>query len=347
MRLLSSIKSVPQGRKLHELLTQEGINNELETLTNTDWGSEQYGDQSCTIWIVEEDQFESALKWLRIFEDNPEDLRLNPRGVVKETIEPELISSVPPMVKPQPIGFVTFYLIILCTVLFLWESMQSAEEQNNKSEGTQTKNGVYYNQLWRTMLFEDPTQTHFNGIYDPLMDKLKGKPVPPVWNQPIFPDIEKGEVWRLFSPALLHSDLFHLFFNMAALLVLGRQMESRLKIFKYIIFILLTGVFSNIAQYLMSGPNFIGFSGVLVAMITFIVARQQIAPWEGYQLQRSALAFIVFFILAMVGLQFVSFLFEVYWDMPLSPRIANTAHLAGGLIGYLLGRSQLFAWKKH
>ncbi len=349
MRLLCSIKNVQHGHQLHDLLNHEGINNELELLTNTDWGSEQYGDHSCNIWIIEEDQFPTALKWLQIFEDNPEDPQLAPLDSPILTTEPELLMESPAIaVKPQPVGFITFYLIILCTILFLWENIEFAEQQAEKvAPSPQTSRGIYYNDLWRTMLFEDPTTTSFNGIYDPIVRKLKGQPTQPILNQPIFPDIAKGELWRLFSPAMLHSDLFHLFFNMTALLVLGRQMESRLKVPRYLLFILIAGVLSNTAQYLVSGPNFIGFSGVLVGMITFIVARQQIAPWEGYQLQRSALAFIVFFIFAMVGLQFVSFVSEVYWNMPLSPRIANTAHLAGGVVGYILGRSQLFAWKRH
>ncbi len=350
MRLLCSIKNVQEGRQLHELLTREGIGNELELLTNTDWGSEQYGDHTCNVWIIEEDQFAAAKKWLQLFEDSPDNPLLKPQASPISIPEPELLSEPQELpLKPQPVGFVTFYLIILCTVLFLWENIQSSEEQQaEKSDASPpTTQGISYNNLWRTMLFEDPTTTSFNGIYDPLVSKLKGKSSVTISGQPMFPDIAKGEVWRLFSPALLHSDLFHLFFNMTALLVLGRQMESRLKVPRYLLFILIAGIISNTAQYIVSGPNFIGFSGVLVGMITFIVARQQTAPWEGYQLQRSALAFIVFFIFAMVGLQFVSFLFEVYWNMPLSPRIANTAHLAGGVVGYLLGRSQLFAWKRH
>lgn len=350
MRLLCSIKNVQHGHQLHDLLKREGINSELEVLVNTDWGSEQYGDRSCNIWIIEEDQFPAALKWLQIFEDNPDDPRLLAEQASVETPEPELIIETPEVgVKPRPVGFITFYLIILCTILFLWQNMSSLEERPDApaSPPPQTSHGVYYNNLWRTMLFEDPTTTAFNGIYDPLIKKLKGKPTPPVFAQPVFPDIAEGEVWRLFSPALLHSDLIHLFFNMTALLVLGRQMEARLKAFRYLLFILIAGVVANTAQYLVSGPNFIGFSGVLVGMITFIVARQQMAPWEGYQLQRSALAFIVFFIFAMVGLQFVSFLSDLYWDQPLSPRIANTAHLAGGVVGYVLGRTSLFAWKRH
>ncbi len=346
MRLFCSIKSVPQGHRLHELLNREGIDNKLELLTNSDWGSDQYGDHSCTLWIIEEDQFATALTWLRIFEDNPEDPRLDARPMPRLKID--LISeTLTAKAKSQPVGSITFYLILICTALFLWENMQFIEEQTSDTTLLRlAKSGAYYSNLWRAMLFEDPTATSFNGIYDPLTSTLKGEPVPVVWDQPIFPDIANGQVWRLFSPALLHSDLFHLFFNMTALLVLGRQMESRLKIARYLLFILLTGIAANLAQYLMSGPNFVGFSGVLVGMIAFVVARQQLAPWEGYQLQKSSLAFAIFFLFAMVGLQVVSFVFEVYWNMPLSPRIANTAHLIGGLAGYLLGRNQLFAWKR-
>lgn len=162
---------------------------------------------------------------------------------------------------------------------------------------------------------------------------------------PMFEKIRQGEVWRLFSPALLHGNIFHLFFNMIWLIVLGKQLEQRMKPIAYILFILILGVFSNTAQYLMSGPNFLGFSGVLIGMLTFIWMRQKYTPWEGYQLDRATFIFMMAFVFGVAGLQLLSFITETTMQMAITPNIANTAHISGGLAGLILGRFNLFGWR--
>ena len=87
------------------------------------------------------------------------------------------------------------------------------------------------------------------------------------------------------------------------LAVLGRQMELRLGGFRYLLFILITGIISNIVQYMMSGPNFLGYSGILCAMLSFIWVRQKKAAWEGYVLQDSTMGFMLLFLItiAVIG----------------------------------------------
>jgi GlpG protein len=162
---------------------------------------------------------------------------------------------------------------------------------------------------------------------------------------PSFEKIREGQIWRLFTPCLLHGDLFHLFFNMLWLIVLGKQMEQRLSPWRYAIFILVVGVVSNTAQYLMSGPNFIGFSGVLVGMLAFIWVRQKMAAWEGYQIDRLTFVFMLIFILSMAAIQLFSFFLEKSFEWALSPNIANMAHLTGGVMGFILGRLNFFSWR--
>lgn len=129
------------------------------------------------------------------------------------------------------------------------------------------------------------------------------------------------------------------------LIVLGKQLEQRIKPWRYILFILFIAIISNTAQYLMSGPNFIGFSGVLCGMLAFIWVRQKTAAWEGYQIDRMTLIFMLIFILSMTGIQLLSFLLEKSLDWAISPNIANMAHLTGGLTGYILGRLNFFSWR--
>jgi len=197
-----------------------------------------------------------------------------------------------------------------------------------------------------TRLLKQINQTPFWPGYYQLL--LKGG-----WNSikegltkyPSFEKIHDGQIWRLFSPCLLHGDLLHLFFNMLWLIVLGKQIEQRLSPFRYALFILVVGITSNTAQYLMSGPNFVGFSGVLVGMLAFIWIRQKKAAWEGYQIDRLTFIFMLIFVLSMAAIQILSFFLEKSFDWSLAPNIANMAHLIGGMVGIILGRSHFFSWR--
>ena len=105
---------------------------------------------------------------------------------------------------------------------------------------------------------------------------------------------------------------------------------------------LTAGIGSNTIQYLMSGPFFIGYSGVVMGLAGFIWMRQRIAPWEGYPIQRVTLIFLAVFVLGMVALQSVSFFIQIFTNIPFVLAIANTGHISGAILGLLLGRSSFF-----
>lgn len=162
---------------------------------------------------------------------------------------------------------------------------------------------------------------------------------------PMFEKIRQGEFWRLLSPAALHANFLHLFFNMLWLIVLGKQIELRIKAGRYILFIILVGIVTNTAEYLMSGFMFVGFSGILTAMLAFIWVRQQKAVWEGYNLDKATILFMMVYLLAMAAIQFFSFFLERGFSVSISPGVANVAHLTGLLMGYLLGKLNYFSWR--
>lgn len=191
-------------------------------------------------------------------------------------------------------------------------------------------------------LFKEAQNTpYWHGFYDKLLAYFQGVELPDA-NAPLFEKIREGEVWRLFTPCLMHADFLHILFNMLWLIILGKQLEERLNPRQYILLIVLIGIFSNTCQYLMGGPNFIGFSGVVCGLVAFIYVRQKIAPWEGYPLETSTSLFIVYFISALLLIQMVSFYLEANRHLSISPGIANTAHITGALFGALLGFLPLF-----
>lgn len=184
------------------------------------------------------------------------------------------------------------------------------------------------------------------GFSDIVLQKLQKKNASQYFTAPMFVKIRQGEVWRLFTPVLLHSGFLHILFNMIWLWYLGKQMEPKLRFIRYLLFIVFVAVLSNTAQYLMGGPYFLGFSGVVTGMIGYIYVRQKVAPWEGYTIPNVIFYFIAIYILAMVLLQISSFVLQaIKPKLEFSPGIANTAHIAGAVIGMILAKIPFFNWR--
>ncbi len=80
--------------------------------------------------------------------------------------------------------------------------------------------------------------------------------------------VQSGEIYRLFTSMFVHGDIFHLFFNMYALYILGPQVERYYgrKRFLFIYFVsgLLGSVFSSV--FLSSDAYSIGASGAIFGL---------------------------------------------------------------------------------
>jgi len=278
----------------------------------------------------------------------------------------------------QPMGWITKSLLGICIILFLTSQLWVPSIKVPERLAGLI---VFSSPIDKALLFDYPKfydlLDHFIKLYGvddlektadlppeakQLMQKINQTPFWPGFYQlmliegwkgisqgfseyPTFEKIREGQIWRLFTPILLHANIFHILFNMMWLVVLGKQMEQRLSPYRYILFILIVAVISNISQYLMSGSNFIGFSGVLCGMLAFIWARQHKAAWEGYQIDRATMLFMLIFILGMASIQLFSFILEKFFEQPFSPNIANMAHIGGGIAGYLLGKGDFFSWR--
>ena len=93
------------------------------------------------------------------------------------------------------------------------------------------------------------------------------------------PLVQSGEYWRLFTVALVHGGLTHLFFNMFSLLVLGNPVEAALGKARFLVIFfvsLLTGSLTSI--YLNSYPFIsVGASGAVFGLFgAFIAMRKMI-----------------------------------------------------------------------
>jgi GlpG protein len=284
-------------------------------------------------------------------------------------------------IDQKGLGFVTLYLLIGCIVLFIYANFTSptveeyypglatvplefapiykilmydyphAYEILDKlahAYGLEKYQNLAELPLEGRLLLEQYFQTpYWKGFYEKIVNYAKNPARPWSFKAPLFEKIREGEVWRIFTPILLHANAIHLFFNIVWLVVLGKLIEDKLGSLRYLFLILITAAVSNTAQYLMSGPDFLGISGVICGMLGFIWARQHRAAWEGYNLVPGVISFMLFFILAIMGIQMISFFLQIYKNINFMPGIANTAHITGGLVGYLLGCLNIFGLKKY
>ncbi len=381
MRLIHTFDDQKRAQDFSEFLTQEGINNECDMQTIKDWGSDEYGNLKSNLWIIEEDDFDIAQRWLNRYLQNPDDPVFEKRTL--PLFEGSFENVKNPIGKStrvvKSLGPVTLYFLMTCILLFIYGEVTKPvydytppplptaplySPPINKAllydypetyeildklvsaYGLEKLQNLADLPLEGRILLEKYSKTpYWEGVYDKIIQYFIYPTKPLTFDTPWFEKIKQGEFWRLFTPALLHSTPLHLFFNMIWLVVLGRLIEEKIGSVRFLILVLIVGIISNTAQYLMSGPNFVGISGVICGMLGFIWARQRNAAWEGYNLLPGVISFMFFFVMAMLAIQLIAFIIQIIWHLNFIPGIANTAHIVGGLAGYLLGKLRVFSIK--
>lgn len=336
MRLVHSFKNSKQAQVFSLYLSLNAVENKLEI--------DHYQAESFQIWIVQEEDLEKTQEYLKVYLADPnakefQDIQQTANFVNKAFEEvfqkkQKAKSHFKQFTRPLPQSFLTYSIIALCTALFLGLNLSTELNIN----------------LFQLLAFDmNLSSSAFPGFFSYIVYALKSDHAPlNLWLahfQPFY-KIQEGEWWRLFTPAILHQDLIHLVFNMIWLGTLGKQIEARVPFTRYLVFIILTAIFSNTCQYLMGGMAFLGFSGVVLAMIGFIWMRQKIAIWEGYMVHPSTFTFIAIYTLGLLALELVSTITFITSGKPLfSLSIANTAHISGWFIGALLGKTSFFKMK--
>jgi len=134
------------------------------------------------------------------------------------------------------------------------------------------------------------------------------------------------ELWRFISPIFIHFNIPHIIFNGLWIWVVGSIIEQRQGSVVLLFVTLFSGVSSNLAQYMVSGPIFGGLSGVVYAVIGY--------AWLWDKLRTDKLAVVsnalMGFMIAWLVLGYTGLLSELGLG-----NIANTAHLIGLICGLL------------
>ncbi len=138
------------------------------------------------------------------------------------------------------IPYVTYSLIIVNIAIFLYQVTLSSQEYK-----TFLENYAFFDKQFTESLQGDVT-------YQSVIEWL-----------------------TLITSAFLHSDIFHIFFNMNFLYVFGRTVEQKIGSFQYLLFYLLCGIFSDLISWRFDStfPNFsenahsLGASGAIYGVM--------------------------------------------------------------------------------
>ncbi len=142
-------------------------------------------------------------------------------------------------------------------------------------------------------------------------------------------DADKAQWWRYLVNNLHHGDLMHLLFNGWALLYLGRILEPRMGAMRTLLFLTGAGAVSLLPDSLL-GATPIGLSGIAYAMVGLLMV------WRDRDPDVARECPMLLIVLAGIWLWVGQIL--TYTG---SMRIANQAHFAGLIYGWVWGQAYL------
>lgn len=137
--------------------------------------------------------------------------------------------------------------------------------------------------------------------------------------------LASGEVWRLFTPDFLHFSWTHIIFNSVMLWFLGSQVEWFDGRGRLAVLFVITSLFSNGLQYMISGPLFGGLSGVVYGILGYCWLSQRTLP--RFQFPPALVTFAVVWM--VIG-------FTPLPELLGLGSMANEAHLGGFVAGLVL-----------
>ncbi len=155
-----------------------------------------------------------------------------------------------------------------------------------------------------------------------ISQSFLGGDIPAALGMKINENIAAGELWRLFTPMLLHGSIMHIGFNMYALYLFGRRLERYFGHWRFLTLYLIGGFAGNVISMMFTESPSLGAStaifGLLGAQGIFIYQNKGLF---GNQ-TRQALQSII--MVAVINLA-----------IGMSPGIDNWGHIGGLVAGVI------------
>ena len=285
MRLIGHLENATLAERISGFFLSQGIHHLVEQ-EEARWA----------LWVHSEEDLDRARVHLAAFRANPED--------------PKFRVAVPARLKtaePAPIR----------------RSNAAAEESSSGEEGGGFPFAVTVGFIVVCAVVALVTEM---GDH-PMVRRLQISEVGWRWGSRwdlFLPEVRRGEVWRLISPAILHFGWAHILFNLWAFWDLGRLIEWRRGTGRFLGLVIALGVVSNLGQYMAAGPRFGGMSGVIYGLLGYAWMMGKFRPSAGIWLHpQTVVLMLVWFVVCLSG--------------KLGVPVANTAHGVGLVAGVIWG----------
>ena len=297
MRLIGYVPGESAARTLASYLYVQGIENHLELQNPDGWG----------VWVKDEDKLQRATDLLAAFLQNPADPKYSAEAKAAERLQAaeekdqeayrKRLRGRRHLFRPLSgygFGPLTFVLIVASVVVFILTKFGTEPERLMSLFITAyTESGKYI--IWDSGLTE----------------------------------IRHGQVWRLFTPILLHFSAVHIIFNMWWLKDLGSMIEGRQSSWHLAALVLVIAAVSNVAEfYLGHTPSFGGMSGVVYGLLGYVWIRGKFDPASGLFLHPSTVTMMLIWLVAC---------FTPLMVWLIGAQVANIVHVAGLLVGVAWG----------
>jgi GlpG protein len=292
MRSIATFKEEKLALRFWNFLQGEGIESSLEEDGNDAWA----------IWVIDEEKFASAIQSFEQFKENPEDSKFNSTG--KPDSKPNQKSAKKTVLKSR----------------FKNYNLSDKWKKKDRSPGIISLSII----IISVAVFLITSRGQNGEIVSKFLisEKINGT----------LSEVFEGQVWRLVTPIFLHFSFFHILFNMFWLHDLGGQIEKRKGSQFIILFILITAVISNLAQFKFGGPGFGGMSGVVYALLGYVWVKSKFDPGDGLFIPDTTA-------IIMLGWFFLCFIIPSFG-------IANWAHAGGLLTGSAWGYISAVRWNR-
>jgi len=155
-----------------------------------------------------------------------------------------------------------------------------------------------------------------------ISESVFGYDLPAAYGMKVNDLIAGGQVWRLFTPMLLHGSIMHIGFNMYALYLFGRRLERYFGHWRFLILYLISGFAGNVISMMFTESPSLGAStaifGLLGAQGIFIYQNRALF---GNQTRQALQSIIMVAVINLI--------------IGLSPGIDNWGHIGGLVAGVI------------
>lgn len=140
--------------------------------------------------------------------------------------------------------------------------------------------------------------------------------------------LHSGQWWRWVTTSVSHYQVLHVAFNVLWWWDLAGNIERRQGALRLFLLFVILNIVSNLSQFIFSGPNFLGLSGVVYGLLGYLWIYAKMCPRYPEPVNEMVLrSMLIWLVICFTGVM----------NVLVNGAIANAAHVGGLLAGMALG----------